>query len=200
MGIILFINANQRNLERFNYLLRTFVFLLSFCFIFQYLPAYEAKAKSFDPEQLHRQPIIYYLYISDFAQSFIEIPTSNVMADSSTITSSYLAGRASIYNSDNIKAGTCSASFLNMQNSDGIYTDISNFISADDGLIVTWFTPTKLLNLELDSIINSMVTECGVIASTKVGVNPFYGETFNLVVSSDTQKIFFEFTRTGAIF
>ncbi len=32
----------------------------------------------------------YYLYIDDFIQSFIEIPTSNVSGDSTTISSSYL--------------------------------------------------------------------------------------------------------------
>lgn len=142
----------------------------------------------------------YYLYISDFADSFIEIPTSNVSGDSTTISSKYLAGRAAIYNEANVKDGTCSASFLCMQNADGIYTDISNFISVDNGLIVTWFTPTTLINLELDSIIHSMVTECLVEATTKVGVNPFYGQTFSLVVSSDDEKIYFKFTRTGTIF
>ena len=142
----------------------------------------------------------FYLYITEFAQSFIEIPTSNVSGGSSTISSKYLAGRAAIYNTDNEKVGTCSASFLCMQNGDGIYTDISNFISVDSGLIISWFTPTTLINLELDSIIHSMVTECMVVASTKVGVNPFYGQTFNLIVSSDSEKIYFEFTRTGTIF
>lgn len=144
--------------------------------------------------------ITYYLYIADFAQSFIQIPTSNVSGDSSTLASSYLAGRAAIYDVNNIKAGTCSASFLSMQNADGIYTDISNFLSADNGLIVTWFTPTKLLNLELDSIIHSMVTDCTVVATTKVGFAPFFGQTFNLIVSSDDQKIYFNFTRIGMIF
>jgi hypothetical protein len=142
----------------------------------------------------------YYLYISEFADSFIEIPTSNVSSGSSTISSKYLAGRATLYNQANQKAGICSASFLCMQNGNGIYTDISNYISVNNGLIVTWFTPTTLINLELDSIIHSMVTECIVLASTKVGFNPFYGRTFNLVVSSDDQKIYFQFTRTGAIF
>ena len=112
----------------------------------------------------------------------------------------YLAGRSAIYNNDNKKVGTCSASFLCMQNEDGIYTDISNFISVDNGLIVSWFTPTALVNLELDTIINSMVTECMVEASTKIGVNPYYGQTFSLIVSSDDGKIYFEFTRTGTIF
>ena len=39
-----------------------------------------------------------------------------------------------------------------MQNQYGIYTDISNFISVESGLIVTWFTLLHLRNLELDSI------------------------------------------------
>ena len=108
------------------------------------------------------ETITYYLYIADFAESFIEIPTSNVSGVSSTIASSYLAGRAPIYNmKNNLKVGTCSASFLSMQNEDGIFTDISNYLSADNGLIVTWFTPTKLINLELDNIINSLSRCCG---------------------------------------
>jgi len=151
-------------------------------------------AKESKSVKSRKQTLLYYLYIADFAQSFIEIPTSNVSGDSSTISSTYLAGRAPIYDRDNKKSGTCSASFLCMQNADGIYTDISNFLSVDNGLIVSWFTPSTLINLELDSIINSMVTECIVISSTKVGVNPFYGQTFNLVVSSDNEKIYFEFT------
>ncbi|AXK60373.1 hypothetical protein [Candidatus Chromulinivorax destructor] len=146
------------------------------------------------------QTITYYLYIEDFAVSFIQIPTSNVSGSSTTIASSYLAGRAQIYDANNIPVGTCSASFLNMQTADGIFTDISNYLVADSGLIVTWFTPTTLINLELDSIINSMVTDCTVVATTKVGVNPFFNQTFNLIVSSDDSKIYFKFTRTGMIF
>ncbi|HEV8052125.1 MAG TPA: hypothetical protein VGP47_06505 [Parachlamydiaceae bacterium] len=139
--------------------------------------------------------LAYYLYVEDFANSFIEIPTSNVSVDSSTISSTYLAGRASLYNQQNIKVGTCSASFLCMQNANGIYTDISNYLSVDNGLIVSWFTPTRLINLELDSIIHSMVTECIVVASTKIGFNPYYGKKFNLIVSSDNEKIYFVFTK-----
>lgn len=139
--------------------------------------------------------ITYYLYISDFANSFIQIPTSNVSSESTTIASSYLAGRAPIYNASTKKqAGTCSASFLSMQTDDGIFTDISNFIAADNGLIVTWFTPTTLINLELDSIIHSMVTECITTVTTKVGFSPLFGQTFDLVVSSDDKKIYFQFT------
>lgn len=134
----------------------------------------------------------YYLYTEDFINSFIEIPTSNVLVDSSTISSKYLAGRASIYNEQDQKVGTCSASFLCMQNADGIYTDIANYLSVDNGLVISWFTPTKLINLELDSIIHSMVTECLVVASTKIGFNPFYGKKFNMIVSSDDTKIYFK--------
>lgn len=136
----------------------------------------------------------YYLYVEDFINSFIEIPTSNVLVDSSTISSKYLAGRAPLYDKQGIKVGTCSASFLCMQNADGIYTDISNYLSVDSGIIISWFTPTKLINLELDSIIHSMVTECIVKASTKIGFNPFYGKEFNMIVSSDNEKIYFKLT------
>lgn len=141
------------------------------------------------------QKLSYYLYIQDFILSFIEIPTSNVSVSSSTISSRYLAGRAPVYNEKNEKVGICSASFLCMQNTENIFTDIANYLSIDNGLIVSWLTPTTLINLELDSIVNSMVTECIVKASTKVGVNPFYGKTFNMIVSSNSQKIYFELSR-----
>lgn len=134
----------------------------------------------------------YYLYTKDFIESFIAIPTSNVSVDSSTISSKYLAGRAALYNAKGKKVGTCSASFLCMQNEDGIYTDISNYLSVDNGLVISWFTPTTLINLALDSVLHSMVTECIVKASTKVGFNPFYGKTFNMIVSSDNKKIYFK--------
>lgn len=139
--------------------------------------------------------LTYYLFIQDFIASFIEIPTSNVLVDSTTISSRYLAGRAPLYNELNVQVGTCSASFLCIQNATGIYTDISNYLSVNNGLIVTWFTPTTLLNLELDTIVHSMVTECLVVASTKVGFNPFYGKTFNMIVSSDNQRIYFQLTK-----
>lgn len=147
----------------------------------------------------YSETITYYLNISDFAASFIQIPTSNLSEEGTTIDSSYLAGRAPIYNENNLKVGTCSASFLSMKTADGIFTDISNYLSADNGLIVSWLTPSTLINLELDSIINSMVTECIVTATTKIGFSPFYGQTFNLVVSSDNSKIYFKFSRIGTI-
>lgn len=143
----------------------------------------------------HHEELTYYLYTADFINSFIEIPTSNVSVDSSTISSRYLAGRAPVYNVYNQKVGTCSASFLCMQNDENIFTDISNYLSIDNGLIISWFTPATLINLELDSIVHSMVTECIVRASTKIGVNPFYGEKFNMIVSADQSKIYFELAR-----
>jgi hypothetical protein len=153
-------------------------------------------AKSTKKTCKKNKQLSYYLYIEDFIESFIEIPTCNVSTtDSSTIASKYFAGRAPIYNRQDQKVGTCSASFLCMQNEDGIFTDISNYLSVDNGLVVSWFTPTTLINLELDSIIHSMVTECIVVASTKIGFNPFYGKTFNMIVSSDNEKIYFKLAK-----
>ena len=142
-----------------------------------------------------KKKLTYYIYIEDFINSFIEIPTSNVSGSSSTISSKYLAGRAPVYKKHDKKVGTCSASFLCMQNSDGIFTDISNYLSIDNGLIISWLTPTTLANLELDSIVHSMVTECIVTASTKIGSNPYYGKKFNMVVSADGSKIYFKLHR-----
>ncbi len=155
------------------------------------------------PTTESEEPLTYFLKVTDFIESLIEIPAHpirNHHIHNSTTDSKYLAGLANIYipGDDQHSVGRCSASFLCFKNDERFYTDISNYISVDNGLIVSWFTPTTLIDLELDSIINSMVTECIVVAATKIGVNPFYGETFNLVVSSErsggVEQIRFEFT------
>ena len=146
-------------------------------------------------------PMTYFLKVREFIEGLIEIPATPIPPPPHfpnfhrTTDSKYLAGIANIY-IPGVRApfGRCSASFLCYKNNHRFYTDISNYISVDNGLIVSWFTPTTLINLELDNIINGMVTECIVVAATKIGPNPFYGETFNLVVSSDGQQIQFEFT------
>lgn len=141
-----------------------------------------------------KSKLVYYLYIQDFLNSMIIIPTSTVAINSSTIDSKYLAGRAPIYRRGDKKFGICSASFLCMKNQYGSFSDISNYLMVDNGLIVSWLTPSTLANLELDSVIHGMVTECIVTASTKIGFNPFYGQQFNMVVSADEQKIYFKLT------
>src|SRR6266513_714885 len=147
------------------------------------------------------EPMIYFLKVTDFINSLIEIPARPIRGHgihNTTTDSKYLAGIANIYipGDDQHSVGRCSASFLCFKNDERFYTDISNYLSVDNRLILSWLTPTTLINLVLDNVINSMVTECIVVASTKIGVNPFYGETFNLAVSSQMsgQQIQFEFT------
>ena len=161
----------------------------------------QARAEAL-PATPNMEPMTYFLNVADFIESLIEIPATPIPPPpnfpnfhNSTTASKYFAGIANIYMpGDGHSVGRCSASFLCYKNNHRFYTDISNYISVDNGLIVSWFTPTTLINLELDSIINKMVTECIVVAATKIGPNPFYGETFHLCVSSDSQQIQFVFT------
>ncbi len=165
-----------------------------------------AKAEAL-PATPNGTPMTYFLNVTDFINSLIEIPAKPIRKPhirNTTTDSKYLAGIANIYipGDDQNSVGHCSASFLCFKNKlparpPRFFTDISNYISVDNGLIVSWFTPTTLIDLELDSVINSMVTECIVVAATQIlpNPNPFYGETFNLVVSSDGQQIQFQFTQ-----
>jgi hypothetical protein len=153
----------------------------------------------------------YFLNVGEFIQSLVEIPVAPVKFNpppnnphsiNTTTSTKYLAGIANIYDpSDSSvppkRVGRCSASFLCYRNGHEIYTDISNFISVDNGLIVSWFTPTTLKDLLADTAVRAMVTECLVEASTKIGVNPFYGDTFNLKVSSDKNEdqVHFKFVK-----
>ena len=155
-------------------------------------------------------PMTYFLNVREFIAGLIEIPAMPIPTptppprfpnfEHGTTAAKYLAGIANIYMpGDNHSVGRCSASFLCYKNNHRFYTDISNYLSVDNGLIVSWFTPTTLINLEVDSIINGMVTECIVVAATMIGPNPFYGQTFNLCVSSITSgrehQIQFQFTQ-----
>ena len=166
-----------------------------------------AKAEAL-PATPNGTPMTYFLNVTDFINSLIEIPAkpiTNPHIQNTTLDSKYLAGIANIYIPDvepPQSVGHCSASFLCFKNKlpgapARFFTDISNYISVDNGLIVSWFTPTTLIDLELDSVINSMVTECIVVAATQIlpNPNPFFGETFNLVVSSDGEHIQFQFTQ-----
>ncbi|HMH59276.1 MAG TPA: collagen-like protein [Galbitalea sp.] len=134
----------------------------------------------------------YYVNTSDFISSFIEMPTSNVLVGSPTLSSNYLAGTAPIYEGTS-KVGTFSASFLSMQTADGISTDISGYLSTSAGLVVTWSTPATVDSMELDSMADSLVGDNLVTVTTKVGSSAYFGKTFSLVVSSDTSKIYFQF-------
>jgi hypothetical protein len=147
----------------------------------------------------------YFLKVGDFIDSLVEIPANPIILgpniNNTTTASKYLAGIADIYNSNldgGRSVGRCSASFLCFNNESRYYTDIINYLSVDNGLIVSWLTPSTLINLELDSIIHSMVTECIVVSSTKIGFNPFFGKTFDLKVSSQmsagTDEIHFDFS------
>jgi hypothetical protein len=161
----------------------------------------QAKAECL-PATPNGESMTYFLKVREFIEGLIEIPATPIPPHfpnpphNRTTDSKYLAGIANIYmpGANRRSVGRCSASFLCYKNNHRFYTDISNYISVDNGLIVSWFTPTTLINLEVDNIINGMVTECIVVAATKIGPNPFYGETFNLCVSSDSQQIQFVFT------
>ena len=153
-----------------------------------------AQAAEALPTTNNEEPLTYFLNVSDFIESLIEIPATpinNPNINNSTTASKYFAGIANIYipNDDQNSVGRCSASFLCFKNDQRFYTDITNFISVDNGLIVSWLTPTTLINLELDNIIRGMVTECIVVASTKIGVNPFFGQTFDLKVKEVSSKM-----------
>jgi len=141
--------------------------------------------------------ITYYMYMEDFSKSLIEIPSSVVFGDSTTLTSAYLAGRAYIYNSENdTKVGSYSATFLCIQNNEGlILMDVTNTLFDPNGIIATWFTPKTLADLEVDTIIKSIATtECRVTVNNKVGAFPFFGQTFNLSVLNGDDTISFKFT------
>jgi len=139
----------------------------------------------------------YYLYQQDFVDGLVQIPTEKIKKDENTnIISLYAGAKCKLYNYENNKVcGICSATFFCIKYEHGTYADISNYLSVDDGLIISWFTPSKPRSLAHDDIMHSMVTECIVSADTLVNKNPYYGMTFNMVVSAHRGVITFALTQ-----
>jgi hypothetical protein len=133
----------------------------------------------------------YYLNIDEFVNNLVDIPVTV----SSNIASAYFASRAPIYQvGSTTSIGVCSASFLCINNGDNVFVDISNYININNGLIVSWFTPTTVEALELDQIIYAMITQAIVRVVTRIGSpNDFYRRTYSLTVTSNGPKIFFLF-------
>src|SRR6478736_2911714 len=124
----------------------------------------QARAEAL-PTNTNGEPMTYFLKVRDFIEGLIEIPATPIPPHfpnpphNRTTDSKYLAGIANIYmpGANRRNVGRCSASFLCYKNNHRFYADISNYLSVDNGLIVSLFTPTTLITLELDNIINGMV-------------------------------------------
>lgn len=134
----------------------------------------------------------YFIDANAFLNSFVEIPTSNVSVDSTTISSSELAGSTPVYNSSGTAVGTFSATFLSVQNSSGITTDVTAFFRTSSGLDATWSTPATSVNLELSSIEHALLGESRVAVNTKVG-SSYFAKSYDLVVVASGARFYFSF-------
>ncbi len=135
----------------------------------------------------------YHLVTADFVHSLIQIPTSNLLVDTTTLGSRYFAGSIPVLDANNAQVGTFSASFVSLQTPNGITTTIDNHFVTDSGLIADWSTLAPLINLETDTIVDALATESTVTDATKSGTSPFFGHRFDLVVSAGSTEISFRF-------
>ena len=140
----------------------------------------------------------YHVRKSTFEKSFVQVPTSNVSGNSSTISSQYLVGTAPIYDAANHRVGTYSATFVTLQNANGISTDSTSYFSAGAGLVATWSTPKKVKNLTLTAITGSVASKGTLISiATKVASSKYFGDSFDLVITSSGGNLYFAFDRAN---
>ncbi len=104
----------ERQCAAIRVLYRSILFLLFACSTYPSQSLYSSQSES--------EGFTYYLNIADMINSLIAIPTSTVSMGSSTTNSQYLAGRAALYDENNIASGTCSTTFLSIENANGIIT------------------------------------------------------------------------------
>jgi hypothetical protein len=125
----------------------------------------------------------YFICTAFLVGSFVEVPTSNTVFNTTTISSSYVIGSAPLLDGSGTQIGTYTATFLSLQTASGITTDITNYLSTNAGLVVTWTTQATPSNLTFTTIAQSLVTDSTVTATTEVGSSAYFGKTYNLVVS-----------------
>ena len=138
----------------------------------------------------------YYIDNAALDASFVEIPTSNTVFNTTTLASSYLVGSAPLLDGSGTQIGTYTATFVSLETAGGVTTDITNFLSTDAGLVVTWTTQATPSNLSFATITESVVTDTTVTATTKVGSSPYFGKTYDLVVSEGGPGAEFHFEPT----
>jgi hypothetical protein len=139
----------------------------------------------------------YYIDNAALEASFVEVPTSNTVFNDTVTSSSYLVSTAPLLDGSGTRVGTYSATFVSLQTASGITTDITNYVSTDAGLVVTWTTQAAPINLEFTTITESVATETTVTATTKVGASPYFGKIYNLVVSESSPGTEFHFEPTN---
>ncbi len=134
----------------------------------------------------------YFVIADDLVQNLIEVPTSNVSIGSGTISSRYLAGTVPLYNADGTTVGVFSVTFLLMQTADGISADLTGYLSTSDGLTLTWAAPTTVVDLQLDTIVGSVVGEGSQNVTAIAGSAHFTGHVFRLAFSAVGSRIYFD--------
>ena len=139
----------------------------------------------------------YYIDNAVMVASFVEIPTSNTVFDTTTLSSSYIVGSAPLLDGSGTRVGTYTATFLSLQTASGVTTEITNYLSTDAGLVVTWTTQATPSNLAFTTIAESLATDSTVSATTKIGSSPYFGKTYNLVVSEAGTGAEFHFEPTS---
>jgi hypothetical protein len=139
----------------------------------------------------------YYIDNAVLDGSFVEVPTSNTVFNVTTLSSSYIVGSAPLLDGSGTQVGTYTATFLSLQTASGITTDITNYLSTDAGLVVTWTTQAAPSNLAFSTIAESLATDNTVTALTKVGSSAYFGKTYNLVVSEGGPGAEFHFEPTS---
>ncbi len=140
----------------------------------------------------------YHVKRSSFVKSFIDVPTSNVAQNSSTISSQYLVGTAPVYDAAGHKVGTYSATFVTLQTANGISTNTTSYFSVGGGLVATWATPKKVANLTLNTVAGSVVSKGTLVSvATKVSGSKYFGDSFDLVIKASGGNLYFAFDRAN---
>jgi hypothetical protein len=144
------------------------------------------------PENTH-----YLIKSDELILSLVQLPTSNVDGSSTTIASTYLYGRSNLYDLDSVKVGTYSATFIALQDSNGIYVDISNSLVTDGGVVFNWQTTEPIANLELSTIVDAIKSDRSLTIDSSISSTVYFGQRYDLSFSGTGSDIVFNIHRRG---
>lgn len=134
---------------------------------------------------------------TDFLKKIGVIPVLNSEGATSSETSYFIGNSKLFDNNQNSstyekEVGDYSVSIINMKRDDYYYINTTNYLTLDNGLILTWLATSKVKTFTPAELFNGIVTNC-ITRSNIQGdkKNPYFNREFKISVSPNNGNIFF---------
>ena len=127
---------------------------------------------------------------TEFLMNTLLVPTVSVANPDNE--SKYFINNAKLRDNKNNEVGDYNVTILCMKTNNYYYITVTNNITLNNGLILSWIASSKATSLTPAELLSGMVTECHVRSNVKVGENPYYNREFRIKVTTSGGNINFD--------